>query len=113
MHRGMEVTGSAGLIIIICHQVLHHLSNHGQHSMGKHLPAKAHITKSNKVTQSKVTELTSSKVDETALAILQRRRCQSITIVKPAKVLPCSPTSCLILYIFQSYFNTLVNLQSI
>ena len=38
--------------------------------MGKHLLAKAHITKLNELTDSEVTELTSSTVNETALAIL-------------------------------------------
>jgi hypothetical protein len=38
--------------------------------MGKHLRAKADITKLNELTESAVIELTSSTVDETALAIL-------------------------------------------
>jgi hypothetical protein len=37
--------------------------------MGKHLLAKAHIRKLNELTQSEVSELTKSTVDETALAI--------------------------------------------
>jgi len=49
--------------------------------MGKHLLAKAHIAKSNKLTESEVTELTSSTVDETALAILKRQGSRGITIV--------------------------------
>jgi len=49
--------------------------------MGKHLLAKAHITKLNKLTESEVTELTSSTVDETALAILKRQGSRGITIV--------------------------------
>ena len=49
--------------------------------MGKHLLAKAHIAKLNKSTESEVTELTSSTVDETALAILQRQGSRGITIV--------------------------------
>jgi len=39
--------------------------------MGKHLLAKAHIAKFNELTESEVTELSSSMVDETALAILE------------------------------------------
>jgi len=49
--------------------------------MGKHLLAEAHIAKLNKLTESEVTELTSSTVDETALAILKRQGSQGITIV--------------------------------
>jgi len=49
--------------------------------MGKHLLAKAHIAKLNELTESEVTELTSSTVDETALAILKRQGSRRITIV--------------------------------
>ena len=49
--------------------------------MGKHLLAKAHIAKLHKLTESEVTELTSSTVDETALAILKRQGSRGITIV--------------------------------
>jgi hypothetical protein len=73
LHCGIEETGSPGIIHIVCHQVLRHPSEHGTSSMGKHLLAKAHIAKFNKLTESEVTELTSSMVDETALAILKRQ----------------------------------------
>jgi len=49
--------------------------------MGKHLLAKAHITQFNELTESEVTEFTSSTVDETALAILKRQGGRGITIV--------------------------------
>jgi len=49
--------------------------------MGKHLLAKAHIANSNELTESEVTELTSSTVGEPALAILKRQGIQGITIV--------------------------------
>jgi uridylate kinase len=49
--------------------------------MGKHLLATAHIAKLNKLTESEVTDLTSSMVDETALAILKRQGSRGITIV--------------------------------
>jgi len=49
--------------------------------MGKHLLAKAHIAKFNELTESEVTELTSSTVDETALAILKRQGRRAITII--------------------------------
>jgi hypothetical protein len=82
LHCGIEETGSPGIICIVCHQVLRHPSEHGTSSMGKHLLAKAHIAKLNELTESEVTELTSSTVDETALAILKRQGSRGITIVR-------------------------------
>jgi len=73
LHCGMAENGSPGIICIVCHQVLRHPSELGTSSMGKHLLAKAHIAKLNELTESEVTELTSSTVDETALAILRRQ----------------------------------------
>jgi len=56
--------------------------------MGKHLLAKAHIAKLNELTESEVTELTSSTVDETALAILKRQGSHGIAIVSvPRKMI--------------------------
>jgi len=81
LHCGIEETGSPGIICIVCHQVLCHPSEHGTSSMGRHLLAKAHIAKLNELTESEITELTSSTVDETALAILKRQGSRAITIV--------------------------------
>jgi len=81
LHCGIEETGSPGIICIVSHQVLRHPSEHGTSSMGKHLLAKAHIDKLNEITESEVTELTSSTVDETVLAILKRQGSRGITIV--------------------------------
>jgi len=81
LHCGIQETGSADIICIVCHQVLRHPSALGTSSMGKNLLAKAHITMRNKLTESKVTELTSSTVDETALAMLRRQGCLGIPIV--------------------------------
>jgi len=81
LHCGIEETGSPGIICIVCHQVLRHPSEHGTSSMGKHLLTKAHIAKLNELTVSEVTELTSSTVDETALAILKRQGSRGIPIV--------------------------------
>jgi hypothetical protein len=81
LHCRIEETGSPGIICIVCHQVLRHPSEHGTSSMGKLLQAKAHIAKLNKLTESEVTELRSSTVDETALAILKREGSRRITIV--------------------------------
>jgi hypothetical protein len=78
---GIEETGNPGIICIVCHQVLRHPSEHGTSSMGKHLVAKAHIAKLNELTDSEVTELTSTTVDETALAILKRQGSRGITIL--------------------------------
>jgi hypothetical protein len=50
--------------------------------MGKHLLAKAHIAKLNELTESEVSELTNSTVDETALAILKRQASRGNTIVR-------------------------------
>jgi len=81
LHCGIEETGSPGIISIVCHHVLCHPSEHGTSSMGKYLLAKAHIAKLNNLIESEVTELTSSTVDETALAILKRQGSRGITIV--------------------------------
>jgi hypothetical protein len=49
--------------------------------MGKHLLAKGHIPKLNELTESEVTELTSSTVDETVFAMLKRQGSRAITIL--------------------------------
>jgi hypothetical protein len=89
LHCGIEKTGFPGIICIICHQVLRHPSEHGTSSMGKHLLAKGHFAKLNKLTESEVTELTSSTVDETALAILKRQGSRGITIVSLQRKTTC------------------------
>jgi hypothetical protein len=81
LHCGIEVTGSPGIICIVCHHVLRHPSEHGTSSMGNHLLAKAHITKLNELTETADTELTSSTVEETPLAIMKRQGSRGITIV--------------------------------
>jgi len=73
LHFGIEDPGSPGIISIICHQVLRHPSEHGTSSIGKYFLGKAHITKSNELAESEVTELTRLTVDDTALAILERQ----------------------------------------
>jgi len=55
--------------------------------MGKHLLAKAHIAKLNELTESEVTELTSSMVAETAWAILKRQESRGITIVSSQRTI--------------------------
>jgi hypothetical protein len=81
LHSIIEETSSPGIICIVCHQVLRHPSEHGTSSMGKHLLAKAHIAKLNELTESEDTELNSSTVDETAVAMLKRQASRGITIV--------------------------------
>jgi len=49
--------------------------------MGLCLLVKAHIAKLNEVKESEVSELTSTTVDEIALAILKRRGSREITTV--------------------------------
>jgi len=80
-HCGIEKTAIPGIICIVCHQVLHHPSEHGITSMDKHLLPKAYIAKLNELTESKVTVLTSVTVNHTALAILKRQGSGRITIV--------------------------------
>jgi len=83
---------------MVCHRVLCHPSEHGTSSMGKHLLAKADITKLNEFTEWGDTELTSSTVHETALAILKRLRSRGIRTISPQsqmlfdiQVIPYSP----------------------
>jgi len=49
--------------------------------MGKHLLAKVYIAKLNALTELEVSELTSTTVDSTALAIPKRQGSQEISIV--------------------------------
>jgi hypothetical protein len=49
--------------------------------MRQHYLATAHIAKLNKFTEHEVTELISTTVDDTALAMLKRQGCPVITIV--------------------------------
>jgi len=81
LHCGIEEAGNPGIICIVCHWVLHHSSEPGTSSMGKHLLAKVHIAKLNKLTELEVTELTSSTVNDTASAILKRKGSHGIQIV--------------------------------
>ena len=81
LHCGIEETGSPGIICIVCHPVLRHPSEHGTSWLGKHLLTKAPMAKLNDLTESEVTTLTSSTVDETALAVLHRQVSRGITIV--------------------------------
>jgi len=56
-------------------------SEHGTSLMGKHFLAKADSAKLNELTKSEITELTSTTLDATALAILNRQGSRGITIV--------------------------------
>jgi hypothetical protein len=81
LYCGTDETGSSGIKCVICHQVLRHPLEFGTSSLWKHCLAETNIAKLNEFTQSEVTALTSSKVDETALAILKRKVSPGITIV--------------------------------
>jgi len=85
LHYGIEKTSSPGIIRIVCLLVLSHPSEHGTSSMGKSLLAKAHIAKLNELTEWEVSELTSTTVDETALAILKSQGSCGITIERLQK----------------------------
>jgi len=87
LHCGIEETRSRGIPCIVRHQDLRHPSEHGTSSMGKHLLAKAHIAEWNKLTESEVTELTSSTVDETVSAILTRHGSRGITVVSSQRTM--------------------------
>jgi hypothetical protein len=82
LHCGQEEGGSPDIIWIVCHQVLRHPSDYGTSSMGKRLLANTHIAKFNELTESEVSELTNSTVDDTALAILKQQGSRGITIVR-------------------------------
>jgi len=81
LHCSIEHTTSAGIVCNVCHQFLRHRSHHGTWWIGKHLLAKAHIAKLNKLTESAVSESTSTTFDETAFAIMKWQGSQEITIV--------------------------------
>jgi len=81
MHCGMEGTGSPEIIFIFCYQVVCHPSEHGTSSMGKRLLLKPHNAKLHKLTESEVSELTISMVDEMALAIMKMQGSRRIPIV--------------------------------
>jgi hypothetical protein len=82
LHCGNEETGSRGIIYIVCHQVFRHPSEHHTSSMRTHLWATAHIAELTELTESEISDLTKSKVDETALAILRRPGSRQTTIVR-------------------------------
>ena len=81
LQRGIEETGSPGIICIVCHHVLCHPSEYGTSSMGKHLLPNIRIAKLNKLTESEVTELSSSTVEGTVLDILKRQESRGIPFV--------------------------------
>jgi hypothetical protein len=81
LHCGTKATSSPGIIYIVYHQVLRHSSENGTSSISKSLQAKVHITKLNKLTESEVSELTKSTVNETAWAILKRQASQGISFI--------------------------------
>jgi hypothetical protein len=79
---GLEDNSCPGIICIVCHQVLRHPSEHGTSTMRNHLLANKQIAMLNQLPESEGTKLTSSTVDETALAILKRQGSREILIVR-------------------------------
>jgi len=85
LHCGIKVTGSPGIICIVCRQVLCHPSEHGTSSIANHFLVKAQIAKIKESTESEVSELTGTTVDESALAIWKRQGSLGITNVSLQK----------------------------
>jgi len=81
LHRGMEASSSDGILCSICHQVLRHPAEHATYSIRIHLLATVHCAMLNELTESNDSELTTSIVDETALAILKQQGSWGITVV--------------------------------
>jgi len=80
LHCRFEETGSTSIIDFILLYVLCHPSEPGTSPMGTHWLAKEHNTKLNELTESEVSELTSTTITETKLTILKRKGSQGITI---------------------------------
>jgi hypothetical protein len=78
---GIDESSNPGIICTIGHQDLLNPSEHGTSSMGKHLLVNAHIAKLDELTEFQVIESTRLGVDETAVAILKRKRSWEITMV--------------------------------
>jgi len=87
LHCGIDKTSSPGIIGIVCHQVLCHPSEPGTSSMLKCLLTKGLIANVKEETDAELPKVTSSIVDETALAILKRQGGPGVTIV-------CSQRGC-------------------
>ena len=81
VHCGIQETGIPGIIYIASHPVLIYPSEYRTSSFRKHLLAKKHIAKSNEITKSEVTDLTTSTVDETSLAVLKSQWSRGFTLV--------------------------------
>jgi len=81
LHCEIAETSRHGIIYIICGEVLRNPTEHGTSPIGKHILAKVDIAIFNELPLSKVSELTCTTVQETALAIRQRKGSQTITIV--------------------------------
>ena len=65
LHCGIEETGRPGILRIVCHQLLHHSSQLGTSSTGKDMQPNEQIAKLNELTESEVSELTSTTIHET------------------------------------------------
>ena len=81
LHSGIEETGSCGILCIVCRHVLRHAPDCRTTSMGKHLLPTAHIPKLNESIVVEVSELTSTTINETAWARVQRQGSRGNRIV--------------------------------
>jgi len=81
LHRRIEETSSPGIVCIVHHQVLSHQSEYETSLIRKYLLAKGHIAKWNELTESEVSELTSTTSHDTALAILKTQSSRGVAIV--------------------------------
>lgn len=81
VHIRLQETASPGIICIGCDQCLRYWSEHGTSPIGIHSLTKVQIEMLNESTESEVSELASSTVEDTVLAILQRQSGRGITIV--------------------------------
>jgi hypothetical protein len=77
----LEVSGSPGMLCVVCHHVRHHLPDYGTGLVGTQLQTTAQIAKLDELTVSESTELTGSMVDETALTMLRAHSSQGNQIV--------------------------------
>jgi len=89
LHCTFQETSSPGSIYITCHHVLRPVLEHGTRSLRKLLLANTHIAKLHKLTVSQVMELTSSTVNDTALAILRSWGSQGITMLSLQRIFIC------------------------
>jgi hypothetical protein len=101
----MQETESPGIICIVCHQVIWHVSGHGTSSIGKHLLVSVHIGKLNELRESELSKFTNTTIDDTALAIVKRQGSHGISFVRSQNKRICN-TLCI--FILTSLTDTIL-----